>query len=409
MKSRKVTSIQKLVCSIVVLLPSLLPSATAQDAAQYHQEVGRYGYMPGGNQGQYDEDNPFKKLTTDSMRFNKFYFPKYQLKPKGFKPLTKNDYPIRGYVNATLRASDAISIVTLDDYEVHYDIPSIIESIGGMPDHPSSDEKAPFWDKLRHVMKVQKIRRENPTVTLFPRPEMWQDMNLNEIATAVHDEFPGSLQADFLGELSKGRWGTLKLDTSVIPKRSNNSFLRTDVLLSMLNGWAISFVGPHSFAAKWYCGRPRPEEVVWNIKKGKITEGIPADIKRDVRKLVIRGAGAFTAYPEGCPRHPAWPAMHAATASTSFWLSIAFDLNDEQLCQARLTDFAISYGRTVAGVHYPDDNIAGLNIAQEVLARGMPKLLYDTYDIDPEVVAKKISKNRYDWNKFNPQSLNPCG
>jgi len=35
-------------------------------------------------------------------------------------------------------------------------------------------------------------------------------------------------------------------------------------------------------------------------------------------------------------------------ASTSFWLSIVLDLNDEQLCEARLMDYGISYARTIA-------------------------------------------------------------
>lgn len=87
---------------------------------------------------------------------------------------------------------------------------------------------------------------------------------------------------------------------------------------------------------------------MWAIKKGRIYEGVPADIKLKINHLRMSSAKNFTAYKEGSPRHPSWPAMHAASTSLSFWLSIVLDLNEAQMCQARLTDYAISYARTVA-------------------------------------------------------------
>jgi len=177
-------------------------------------------------------------------------------------------------------------------------------------------------------------------------------------------------------------------------------------MLASINTWAMSVVGPHNFSAKWYAGRPRPEEVVWAIKKGKIVDGVPPDIKLTVDRISMSSAKQFTAYKEGCPRHPSWPAMHAASTSLSFWASIVLDLTDTQLCEARLTDYAISYARTVAGVHYEDDNIAGMNMAQEVLARAMPQYLMEKYQSDPGAVARKVFANRYDWRTFNPQD--PC-
>ncbi len=79
-----------------------------------------------------------------------------------------------------------------------------------------------------------------------------------------------------------------------------------------------------------------------------ISDGVPEDIKMKISQLNITSAPEFTAYVEGCPRHPSWPAMHAASTSLSFWLSVVLELNEEQFCQARLTDYAISYARTVA-------------------------------------------------------------
>ncbi len=56
----------------------------------------------------------------------------------------------------------------------------------------------------------------------------------------------------------------------------------------------------------------RPEEIVWLIKKGKV-KNVPLDIQRDIQQMSLRSAADFTAYDEGSPRHPSWPAMHAAS------------------------------------------------------------------------------------------------
>jgi len=84
-------------------------------------------------------------------------------------------------------------------------------------------------------------------------------------------------------------------------------------MFALLSGWSMSVVGPHSFAAKWHVRRARPEEVVWLIHKGTISDGVPYDIKQDIKKLNLLSQNDFTAYEEGCPRHPSWPAMHAAS------------------------------------------------------------------------------------------------
>ena len=58
------------------------------------------------------------------------------------------------------------------------------------------------------------------------------------------------------------------------------------------------------------------------------------------------------------------------------------------------------------GVHYPDDNIAGMNLSQEVLAKALPQYLKERYNADPIAVAEKISQNRFDWRDFDPND--PC-
>lgn len=360
----------------------------------------------GNNNSNNNNRNRNDILDMEEVRFNKFFFTSSNVYPQGFKPLKKDDYPISGLTNSTLRLSDAYSVVTLDDFEVNYNVPRLISKVGGLPSHPDGDLNAPYWDLLREVIRIQKIRLQNPNDdTLFPKPARWQNANLNEVAEFVHDELPGSLQSDLLSDILKGIHGAVRLDLNIIPYRSNAMFLRKDFLFAFMNGWAMSVVGPHNFAAKWHVGRARPEEVIWLIRKGKI-QGVPNDIQRDIRQMNLRSAADFTAYEEGCPKHPSWPAMHAATASTSFWMSIVMNLNDEQLCELRKTDYAISYARTIAGVHYTDDNIAGLNLAQEVLARALPRFLKEKYNANPVSVARKVRLWRFDWRNFDPE--NPC-
>ena len=52
--------------------------------------------------------------------------------------------------------------------------------------------------------------------------------------------------------------------------------------------------------------------------------------------------------------------------------------------------FSNDIARTVAGVHFPTDNIAGLNLGQEILAPRLPGYLAERYGSDPRVVCEKI-------------------
>ena len=242
-----------------------------------------------------------------------------------------------------------------------------------------------------------------------------------------------------------GAYGTFTVDNTIIHQKSYIDFLRTDIMLADLNTWAIRIVGSYTFAIKYFIGRARPEvgpkfdqkkchpyfyhcycnnnnnmiapctgtvfiffnqEVIWAIKNNSLRFGVPLDVKNSIRELTIRKPEEFTAYKEGSPKHPSWPAMHASASCCCFWMAVVLNLTKEQMCQARLTDYAVSYARTVAGVHFSDDNIAGLNLGQELIAHFLPNYLHDVYGADIAVVKEKINTLRYDWNKFDP--LDPC-
>eukprot|EP00978_Attheya_sp_CCMP212_P016225 scaffold42286_cov51-Attheya_sp.AAC.10 len=282
------------------------------------------------------------KLATDELRFNKIMFVERE-DLYSMLPLISTDYPISNNTNNrnVLRAlqdySMCPSVVAESDYEVTHNMPDVLRAIGGGPDHPSNDKNAKFWDTLRAVMDVNDLRRANqPVERVLPHlPSHWSGFSIHETAEAVRAEFPGFHQANMLGDFLGGKYGHVTMDENVIPKRTRNSFLRKHVLLADVNTWSISIVGPHNFCAKYFIGRARPEEVVWAIKTDQIADGVPDDIVCRAKNLDINSANEFTAYKEGCPQHPAWPAMHSAASSASFWLRVVLDITDAQWCEAK--------------------------------------------------------------------------
>ena len=178
------------------------------------------------------------------------------------------------------------------------------------------------------------------------------------------------------------------------------------IRLADLNTWAIGAVAPTNFHLKWFVGRPRLEELAYKIAEGELTanDGVPQDIISKIESMDLNSATAFTAYDEGSPTHPSWPAMHSAASSASFWLAVALDLSEEQYCEALRVDYAVSYARTVAGVHYPTDNIAGLNLGQQIMAEQLADHFEGKYGSDRDEVQAKIDGLRFDWANFNPKT-----
>jgi hypothetical protein len=147
--------------------------------------------------------------------------------------------------------------------------------------------------------------------------------------------------------------------------------------------------------------------MAWKIASGEIAqENVPPDVYDMVTSMNLSKATDFTQYPEGSPKHPSWPAMHSAASSMSLWLPVIANLTEEQYCQVLLTDYAVSFARTVAGVHYRSDNMAGLDMGQEVVAHELPDHLAKVYGADPDAVKAKVEKFRFDWRNFDPET---CG
>ena len=101
--------------------------------------------------------------------------------------------------------------------------------------------------------------------------------------------------------------------------------------------------------------------------------------------------------------------MHSAASNLSFWIQIVMEnATPAQICAAKKIDYAVSYARTVAGVHYKQDNIAGLNLGQEVLARHLCKHLAKKFKGDYDYCMWKVQKKRFDWRHETPQMFAEC-
>jgi len=348
--------------------------------------------------------------------------------------LTSADYPITSNSDTVdfLRKSNAISVTTEDDYEIKHNIQDLIETIGGPPSHPTCDASSSFWKELQHVVDVAMYRRANgnqDSANLANHlqtlghddwlahyiPTLWQGDTVVQVAEHVHDEPPGNWQTQLIHQfLTEG----LKMDYSIMPKRSAVEFIGAVVRLYNMNTHFINSVAPHNFAAKWHAGRARPEEVVHAIVNGKIDSScVPPALYNDIvaNFADLNGATfdypygasdpdgtAFTAYEEGSPRHPSWPAMHSAASNISFWMQVVFKLTDAQVCEAMKIDYGVSYARTIAGVHYKRDNLDGLNMGKEVIRRDIAKYLHDHFDADEAAAQAKADAiaASFDWNNY---------
>lgn len=235
-----------------------------------------------------------------------------------------------------------------------------------------------------------------------PTTDTWDtNATLDDCAQAVKGEYPGHHQAIAAHQLfTEG----LEMHRDMSPFRSVIDFVGTEVRISCINSWAIDAVSAINFMLKWYVGMPRPEEIAWMVSCGAFTtdDGVPDDIIASVQSMKLNNAEEFTAYSDGSPMHPSYPAMHAAASSLSYWLPAVAKVTPEQYCECLRVDYATAYARTVAGVHYPMDNIAGLNIGQRIVQEQLPAMMAEKYGYDAAKVRTRLDALAFDWNQFDP-------
>ena len=121
-----------------------------------------------------------------------------------------------------------------------------------------------------------------------------------------------------------------------------------DAIASIANH--VKFAMHKTFEVKYYYGVGRPEEMYNKDKNPYYNQYI-------------------TAYPEGCPCHPSFPAGHGgASGACAVAIINHFDLDLDVLKVVKDTAYFWAMFRTLAGVHYAPDNIAGLAVSGLVSA-----------------------------------------
>lgn len=260
-------------------------------------------------------------------------------------------------------------------------------------------------------MRMRGVRtKEVMTVhTLFDQNEL-----IETSAQRVASDFPTHFPTQMIEKWMSSRDG-LKLDSNIFHRPECGGgveFVNGPVALGNLIGWAVSTVSPVAFAIKWHVGRARPEELAYSVRKGELAAD--RDITKLVRGMSFGDAADFTAYKgAGSPVHPAYPAMHSAASSMSAWVDIVGNLTGQQRDEARLLDFSVAYFRTLAGVHFPSDNRAGLALGRYLVQKHLPGHLAKHYACDKgsekaikRYVESKIEQlNRahpLDWATWKP-------
>ncbi|MEL7304992.1 MAG: hypothetical protein AAGJ56_04080 [Myxococcota bacterium] len=302
------------------------------------------------------------------------------------------DFPLTAAGQHSLSESNAVSPTLKTERQV------VVPDFADIVELPTHVGDKGFWPEFEPIVDLQLARRQGGAASEhFKTPKIFDGFSTEQAAQAVRADFPTKFPTDLVEQfLAEG----VRPDPKIIPQRSAAEFTRGPVGYGAIIGEMILNASPSCFAAKWSEGRARPEEVAWLIHTGQISA--PCSIREKVAQLGLKRPEDFTAYEEGCPRHPAWPAMHSAASCASTYLAVVMDLSPQQIAEARRVDWAVATSRSLAGVHYATDNSAGLMIGQEAVRRTLPEYLQRKFGADPDAVRQKLDTVFYDWTKHDP-------
>jgi hypothetical protein len=327
----------------------------------------------------------------------------------GKTDLTSIAYPATQTILNAAANSNAVSVRLFDDYQLNGTTWSELKTMIEPLPQPTQPESLGFWDEFDQITKLQVSRRAGEmAASKMALPSMFSNFTMEQGAAAVESDFPTKFPTELVEQfLAEG----VEFDSSIIPHATADDFVNKQVMLGRIIGWAVATVSPFAFGAKWHEGRARPEEVACAVAENSSTvSSAPTYVTDAVNALGLTAQGCtdYTAYTNGAPKHPSWPAMHSAASSASVFLAVVLNLTASQLAEAIHLDCAVATFRSFAGVHYESDNMAGLAIGQEVLRRELPQMLHEKYGSNISAVESKLEQviAAHDWRTAS-SCLNP--
>jgi hypothetical protein len=304
---------------------------------------------------------------------------------------------------------ESVSVIASNNDRVVID-PSTIQP-------PTYTDSSDFWNELCDVSKLVYLGKNNikvgKTKDVIKRDSISSIVDLesdfcsrtlqkyynvktyNDGAQLVRADHPLHILSSLTENLLKSNARM----RNILPSVNFNRFTDSVVLSAHIIGWAVHTVSPSAFACKWYYGRPRPEEVIYSWANGGITP--PSNVENILETFVDKDSvrsnmHSYTLYNEGCPNHPAYPAMHGAAAGAGLLLPVIFDLFEAEEEEVRRTVLNIALFRDVAGVHYETDSLMGISLGEQVLEQKLPGFL-ESYGANRSEIESLIQEKKRTW------------
>jgi len=436
----------KLVICAFILLTTFAQGArhVKKHEGKHSQKDGASGFADKTGADQELGARGFADKTTgdqaSSLRKGRSGKGEYRFRKRNFTTVLPEDisYPATAQSSRSLQGTKAVSVRWFGHFQVTESLkPALGEHAGfdawplldqglfapgpfhhGHVDDEEPTKRARLWHEFKEVAECQKMRMRGVKTKeiMTVHPLFNAEDSIQDSANRVQADFPTQFPTQML-ETWMGSKAGLTLDANIFHRPECGGgveFVNGAVALGGLVGWAVSTVSPVAFATKWQVGRARPEEMAFNIRNGELKAS--KAVTKLVKSVKFNDAAGFTAYSEGSPLHPSYPAMHSAASSMSAWVDIVGNLTDQQRGEGRLLDFSVAYYRTLAGVHFPSDNRAGLALGQYLVQRHLPGHLARLYACDAasakaieEYVTAKIerlnSEVPLDWATWRPEKF----
>lgn len=272
-----------------------------------------------------------------------------------------------------------------------------------------------MWDQIVHVVEEVELARrkadcrdnsncmQKSVISKSGLVKRVGITKMNHAADIVHDDWP----TDIILRAAKEVVGDSSTTWKKFGFAEKSIFTDRVVLLNALMGESCWIVSPSSFATKWHYRVARPEEAIYEILKGNmenvptwVTDRLNYLIDEKWKQEILEDKRKFTMYPEGCPNHPSYTAMHSAAAGIEAAIIIfILDLSPAMRLEVLRTAYNMAMNRTIAGVHWYQDNMNGLWIGVEVAKRWLPGKMRSLGATEEEIAAAMTAVNLIDFEK----------